>query len=186
MNNSIVYFDIETQELISKGKHISDMRMSVGVVMTDDDYMVFTEGQVHKLLQILFSAELVVGFNVKNFDYTVLSGYTDEWEAAKADAGVGDEQTRPRTFDLFEDIKAKTKQWPSLEGLGVQTLGIKKIWSGKNVVDFWLRYKLDEVIAHCKQDVELLRQLYQKYMAGEPLSFVAKRNRKLYQVQYEL
>ena len=54
------------------------MRMSVGVIFSTATgrYEVFSEAQVNRLIERLRRADLVIGFNVLNFDYHVLMGYT--------------------------------------------------------------------------------------------------------------
>ena len=52
--------------------------MSVGVIFSTATgrYQVFDEARVNELVERLRRADLVVGFNVLNFDYQVLMGYT--------------------------------------------------------------------------------------------------------------
>ena len=47
-----------------------------GLVLEEGRFEVFREERVGELAELLTSADLVVGFNVKRFDYQVLSGYT--------------------------------------------------------------------------------------------------------------
>src|SRR3954468_3347165 len=81
MPRDIVYFDLETQRTANDaggGARKGDMRMSVGVVYSTATgrYEVFGEAQVDRLVERLRRADLIVGFNVVNFDYQVLMGYT--------------------------------------------------------------------------------------------------------------
>ena len=81
MLRDIVYFDLETQRTANDAggwARKGDMRMSVGVVFSTvtNRYEVFGEAQVNRLVERLRRADLVVGFNVLNFDYQVLMGYT--------------------------------------------------------------------------------------------------------------
>src|SRR2546423_1756836 len=81
MPRDIVYFDLETQRTANDAggwARKGDMRMSVGVVYSTATgrYEVFGEAQVNGLVERLRRADLVVGFNVLNFDYQVLMGYT--------------------------------------------------------------------------------------------------------------
>src|SRR6476620_5044652 len=81
MPRDIVYFDLETQRTANDAggwARKGDMRMSVGVIFstaTGRDE-VFGEAQVNQLVERLRRADLVVGFNILNFDYQVLMGYT--------------------------------------------------------------------------------------------------------------
>src|SRR2546430_17588554 len=81
MPRNLVYFDLETQRTANDAggwTRKGDMRMSVGAIFSTATgrYEVFGEAQVHRLIERLRRADLVVGFNVLNFDYQVLMGYT--------------------------------------------------------------------------------------------------------------
>ena len=81
MPRDIVYFDLETQRTANDAggwMRKGDMRMSVGVIFSTATgrYEVFGEAQVNQLIERLRRADLVIGFNVLNFDYHVLMGYT--------------------------------------------------------------------------------------------------------------
>ena len=77
----IVYFDLETQKVASEvggWAHIEKMGLAVAVLYHADreEYAVYLEKDADKLIQDLRRADLVVGFNVLRFDYTVLSAYS--------------------------------------------------------------------------------------------------------------
>src|SRR6478735_7433549 len=77
MPRDIVYFDLETQRTANDAggwARKGDMRMSVGVIFSTATgrYEVFGEAQVNQLVERLCRADLVVGFNILNFDYQVL------------------------------------------------------------------------------------------------------------------
>ena len=81
MPRDLVYFDLETQRTANDAggwTRKCDMRMSVGVTFSTATgrYEVFGEAQVNQLIERLRRASLVIGFNVLNFDYHVLMGYT--------------------------------------------------------------------------------------------------------------
>ena len=78
---NIVYFDLETQKTandVGGWDKKRDMGMSVGVTYSTQlgEYRIYREDQANDLVQQLFRADLVVGFNILNFDYQVLMGYT--------------------------------------------------------------------------------------------------------------
>ena len=81
MPRDIVYFDLETQRTANDAggwNRKGNMRMSIGVTYSTKtvSYEVFSEARVNELIERLRRADLVVGFNVLNFDYHVLMGYT--------------------------------------------------------------------------------------------------------------
>src|SRR2546423_14665540 len=99
MPRDIVYFDLETQRTANDAggwTRKGDMRMSVGVVFSTATgrYEVFGEAQVNQLVDRLRRADLVGGFNILNFDYQVLMGYT-----------ILDLVPELRTADLMADME---------------------------------------------------------------------------------
>src|SRR5678815_577612 len=81
MPREILYFDLETQRTANDAggwDRKGNMQMSVGVIYSTrrGQYEIFPEARVHELIDRLRAADLVVGFNVLNFDYHVLMGYT--------------------------------------------------------------------------------------------------------------
>ena len=70
---NIVYFDLETQKTandVGGWDKKRDMGMSVGVTYSTQlgQYRIYREDQANDLVQQLFRADLVVGFNILNFD----------------------------------------------------------------------------------------------------------------------
>src|ERR1700676_741348 len=81
MSRDIVYFDLETQRTANDAGgwlRKGNMRMSIGVTYSTKigRYEGFNEARVHDWIERLRQADLVVGFNILNFDYHVLMGYT--------------------------------------------------------------------------------------------------------------
>src|SRR3979490_1341772 len=79
MTRDIVYFDLETQRTANDAggwDRKGNMQMSIGVTYSTRTrrYEIFHESRVHDLVERLRQADLVVGFNVLNFDYHVLMG----------------------------------------------------------------------------------------------------------------
>ena len=70
----ILYFDLETQksaEDVGGWGNIHDMKLAVGVVWDscEQEYFSYQENTALQLVDKLQTADLVVGFNVKKFDY---------------------------------------------------------------------------------------------------------------------
>src|SRR5438552_307151 len=78
---NIIYFDLETQksaEEVGGWDKKRDMRMSVGVTFSTatGEYTIFREQDAGDLIKQLMRADRVVGYNILNFDYEVLGGYS--------------------------------------------------------------------------------------------------------------
>ncbi len=161
------FFDLETQRLAEEvggwgNKHL--MRLSVGVVYDSKDqrYHHYHEAEVHSLIEHLKKFDLVVGFNVKNFDYGVLKGYSSF-----------DFNSLP-TLDLLEDVYSCLGFRLSLDHLGQKTLGTQKMGNGFLAVQWFREGKLEPLIEYCRQDVEITKSLFEFGQKNEHVLFESK------------
>ena len=157
-------FDIETQRSAQEvgGWHRADlMRISCAVVYDSqtDEYHTYTEPQVAEMIDALGQFELVIGFNIKRFDYNVLSGYSDQ------DFG------RLPTLDLLEEIHKRLGYRLSLDHLARVTLGRQKTADGLQALRWWKQGRIDEIIAYCRQDVKITKDLFEYGQANKYLLF---------------
>ena len=91
-------FDLETQRSAAEvgGWHRADlMRISCAVLYDskEDRYIDFLENQIPRFVEYLQTFDLVIGFNIKRFDYQVLKGYTDF------------DFTKLANLDILEEVK---------------------------------------------------------------------------------
>ncbi|NIQ01418.1 MAG: DEAD/DEAH box helicase [Nitrospinaceae bacterium] len=158
----IQYFDLETQKSaddVGGWGNIHKMGLAVGVVWdsVDQDYSTYLEADALKLVDKLKTADLVIGFNVIGFDYTVLQPYANEKHI--------DLQEIP-TFDMLTDVHRKLNHRLSLNNLAECTLGAQKTADGLESLKWWKEYlagdaaKLDQIIEYCKMDVQITRDLF--------------------------
>ena len=149
-----VLFDLETlrsAEEVGGWDRIHKMGLAVGVAchLEEGRFDVFTEDRVAELVELLIGADLVVGFNVKRFDYQVLAGYT----------GI-DYNRKLRTLDLLEEVHRFLGFRVKLESLTRSTLGVEKSADGLQSLEWVREGRLDLVEEYCRKDVEILRDLY--------------------------
>jgi DEAD/DEAH box helicase domain-containing protein len=145
--------DLETQRLANevggwKNAHL--MRVSVGVLYDSlrDEYLSYQENKVHHLLKQLETLDMVVGFNIKGFDYSVLSAYTSF------------DLNRYFTLDLLRDIHAQLGFRLSLQALGEATFGLGKSADGLMAVEWFRKGEIKKLTEYCRRDVELTRDLF--------------------------
>ncbi len=159
--------DIETQRSAQEvgGWHRAD-RMGVScAVLYDsgvDDYFEFVEGQVPMLVDHLQRLDLVVGFNIKRFDYLVLSAYTNVDLLALS------------TLDLLEEVKNRLGYRLSLDHLASVTLDAGKIADGLDALKWWKEGKMAKILEYCRSDVTITRDLY---LFGRQNQFLLFRNK---------
>jgi DEAD/DEAH box helicase domain-containing protein len=149
----LVFFDLETQRSAEEvgGWHNAHlMRVALAVLFDarEERFASFGEGEVPALLERLAAADLVVGFNVRRFDYAVLRGYTDR------------DLERLPTFDLLDAVHARLGFRVSLGHLAGETLGREKSGDGLEAIRWWREGRLDELRRYCERDVALLRDLF--------------------------
>ena len=131
------------------------------------EFTTFSEGEVHQLLERLAGADLVIGFNVRRFDYQVLRGYTD------------DDLSSLPTFDLLDEIHARLGFRVSLAHLGEETLGESKSADGLQALEWWKEGRIDEIEEYCRRDVALLRDLFHHAREHGHLLFRSRRGGKV-------
>lgn len=147
-------FDLETQRLaadVGGWRNVRLMGLSVGVVYDgpEDAYLSYTEDRAGELIDELSSLPLVVGFNVINFDYRVLTAYTNL------------DFSKLPTLDLLADIHSNYGFRIKLDTLARHTLGQSKSADGLKAVEWFRNGELDRVIEYCKKDVEVTRNLFE-------------------------
>jgi DEAD/DEAH box helicase domain-containing protein len=150
----LLVFDLETQRSAVEvgGWHNAHlMRISLAVIhdSLEQRFTTFFEADVTQLLERLACADLVIGFNVRRFDYQVLRGYTDH-----------DLSSLP-TFDLLDEIHARLGFRVSLAHLGEETLGESKSADGLQALQWWKEGRVEEIEKYCRRDVALLRDLFE-------------------------
>ena len=146
-------FDIETQRSAREvgGWHRADrMKISCAVVYDSrtDAYREYMEDQVPRLVRHLEQLDLVVGFNVKRFDYQVLSGYN------------GFDATKVATLDILEHVYRYLGFRLSLNHLAKVTLGMEKSADGLQALKWWKEGRIREIVTYCRKDVEITLRLF--------------------------
>ena len=172
----IQYFDLETQKSadeVGGWGNIHKMGLAIGVVWdsVDQDYFVYEEKDAKKLVEKLQTADLVVGFNVIGFDYTVLQPYSDF------------DLQEINTFDMLVDVKKLLNFRLSLNHLAEHTLNAKKSADGLISLQWYKEGKIDKIIHYCKQDVQITRDLY---LFGAEHSYVNYQSRSGNPLQLEV
>jgi DEAD/DEAH box helicase domain-containing protein len=165
MPRDIVYFDLETQRTANDAggwNRKGDMRMSVGAIFstTAKAYEIFSEARVDQLIERLRRADLVVGFNVLNFDYQVLMGYT-----------VLDLRTELPTADLMLDVEARLGHRLGLDSIANATLGVQKTAGGFDAIRWWREGRLCEIAEYCCFDVKVTRLVHEHGCLHKELFF---------------
>jgi DEAD/DEAH box helicase domain-containing protein len=179
---NIVYFDLETQKLfqdVGGRDNIDKLGLAVGVTYSTqrEDYGVYLEKDVDALLSELMTADVVIGFNIKSFDYVVLSPYVKE----------GDSLWKIRSVDMMEHIYKALGFRVSLDSLASTTLGEKKMADGVQSVQWFRAGEIHRVIEYCKKDVEVTKKLYEYGAQNGCVHFMdRRRGRRMVRVNWKI
>jgi DEAD/DEAH box helicase domain-containing protein len=166
--SNVVFFDLETKYLadeVGGWGNIHKMGLAVAVTYSTADiaYRHFIEEQAADLVSELQRADLVVGFNVLRFDYTVLQPYTNVL------------LNKLSTVDMLQDIYRQLGFRLSLDTVASATLDATKSADGVQAVAWYRRGEIDKVLAYCERDVEVTRDVYE---FGKRHGFVRYRDRR--------
>ncbi len=153
-HKDFLVFDLETQKSAEEvggwdNKHLMKVSIAVLYDSKSSSFEVFSEDKIDELIERLLSADLVVGFNIKSFDWKVLSGYRDI-DFAK----IND-------FDILEDIQRLLGHRLSLGHLASVTLDAGKSGDGLQALRWFKQGKIDKIIEYCRDDVDVTRRLYE-------------------------
>jgi DEAD/DEAH box helicase domain-containing protein len=167
----IIYFDLETRKLAQDvgGWHNTHlMRVSVAVLFDslENRFFDFTEDGIDDLLTHLESAELVIGFNIKRFDYSVLGAYSSK------------NLKELNTFDILEDIHQRLGFRLGLDHLARETLGQGKSADGLQAVEWFRQGEMDKLTDYCRQDVATTRDLFQYGLKNGHLIYKTKKEER--------
>jgi DEAD/DEAH box helicase domain-containing protein len=150
----VLYFDLETQKSAADvggwgNTHL--MKLAVGVVWDslEQKHFSYLENEADRLVAKLRMADLVVGFNVIGFDYPVLQPYARDFDLQEI-----------TTFDMLVDVKRLLNHRLSLDHLAQNTLNAEKSADGLVSLQWYKEGKIDKIVAYCKQDVEITRDLF--------------------------
>lgn len=145
--------DLETRRSAQEvgGWHRADLMGVSCVVLYDSktrDFRDYGQEDVPRLVGELVEFDLVVGFNILRFDYAVLGGLSRF-----------DFQGLP-TLDILGSVHQALGYRLSLDHLSRETLGAAKSASGTQALAWWKEGRVDDIIAYCRQDVAVTRDLF--------------------------
>jgi DEAD/DEAH box helicase domain-containing protein len=168
----ILIVDVETQRSAEEvggwhNKHLMRVAAAVLYDSLEDTYQTFQEDRVHELIEKLKEGELVVGFNIVDFDYQVLKAYTSfRFQQLK-------------TFDLLQEVSRQLGYRLSLGHLAHKTLNTEKSADGLQSLQWFKEGRMDEIITYCKKDVEITKDLFLFGLANGYLLFETKAGQRV-------
>lgn len=145
--------DIETQKSaqeVGGWKNAPLMKVSCAVLYNSkkDEYVTFTEENIDELFNQLKALDLIIGYNIKGFDYKVLHPYSPY------------DLTMLPTLDLLLEIQKKLGYRISLDNVAMATLNVGKSANGMLALKWWKMGEIEKIIKYCKKDVEITKEVY--------------------------
>lgn len=167
-----VILDVETKKTFEEvGGYFPD-RLGISFVGvcaretgTSGEMLGFFEDDLPKLFPLLERADVIIGFNVDQFDMqTFIPYYT------------GDITAIP-TLDLMIRIKDSIGHRIGLDAVAKETLGIGKTGNGLDAIKYFQTKQFDKLRDYCLQDVTVTRDIYDYGLRKGQIKFRNKWNR---------
>jgi len=145
--------DIETQrsaEEVGGWGEAHRMGISCAVLYEagSDEFFVYYEKDVDRLIDHLKSLDMIIGFNIKRFDYLVIGGYRQFAHKSLP------------TLDILEHVHKHLGYRLTLDHLARVCLGREKTADGLKALEWWKEGRIDEIVKYCRSDVEITREIY--------------------------
>ncbi|OGY93972.1 MAG: hypothetical protein A2406_03660 [Candidatus Komeilibacteria bacterium RIFOXYC1_FULL_37_11] len=150
-----IVFDLETQKTFDEvGGHHNSHKLGVSLVgvysYNKDKYRGFKEEELGEVLELFKNAELLIGFNSKSFDLTVLQPYFKDFDL----------RTIPH-LDILEEVVYALGHRLKLESVAQSTLGYGKSGSGLDAIMYYRNQDWDNLIRYCLDDVKVTKEVYE-------------------------
>lgn len=184
--STFIYLDIETEkffgdpDLVGMPREAQILAIPFGLAVTMHSIVTATwlSNEVSELWSRLCEPDaVVVGFNIQQFDLPIIFNSAIWTGDHLRDAGIPAQPGWPRVIDLFEQIKLATGRWVKLDDVAWATLKRRKTADGKQAAQ-WLRDgEIEKVVAYCREDVQLVKELHEWTFQGEPLILPRQQNK---------
>ena len=169
-----VVIDVETQkgfnEVDRKKLHLLKVSVACLYDSRTDQYLAFEEKEMLKFEDYLKKADLVVGFNVRDFDLEVLTPYL-----------ITPVKNFPVLDILVEFEKARGHRI-SLQSVVQATIGESKSGSGLDAIKYFQEGRMEELKKYCLDDVRITKEVYEYGLKHGKIYFISNRDYQKYEV----
>lgn len=148
-----IVLDLETQKSFQdvggRGKnHLLKVSVACIYDYSTGKYSSFEENELARLAPILQTADQIIGYNIKDFDFEVIQPYLNF-----------DIQQIPY-LDLLQEIEKVLKHRIKLDVVAQGTLGSGKSGSGLEAILYYQNGRMDLLKKYCLDDVKITKQIY--------------------------
>jgi DEAD/DEAH box helicase domain-containing protein len=175
MKDKYIVLDVETKKSFDEvgGRNFEQLGISVAGIYRQgsDKYEAYEENQLSQLNQILSEADLVIGFNIKGFDYVVLQPYLEI------------PLSKLPTLDILEDIKTALGHRVSLNSAAKATLGKEKTGDGLEALRLYKIGEIEKIKKYCLNDVQITKEIYEFGLKNRYIRYLSKDGRQILEVK---
>ncbi len=159
-----IVLDLETQkefaEVGGRGKnHLLKVSVCCIYDYSTGKYSSYEEAELPKLAPILQTADQIIGYNIKDFDFQVIQPY------------LNFDISQVPYLDLLEEIEKTLGHRIKLEDVAQATLGTGKSGSGKEALLYFKNGRMDLLKKYCLDDVRITKQVYEYGLKNQKLLF---------------
>ncbi len=170
-----VFLDVETQKSFEEvgGYFPAQLGVSfVGICIREGfqgpgEFKGFFEKDLPKLWPILETADVIVGFNITDFDMETLRPY------------YSGNVEQLNVLDLLTRFKQAAGHRISLDAIAQETLGKGKTGDGLDAIRYYKAGQFRELAKYCLHDVAITRDVYDYGKKNSRVKFVNKWSRKI-------
>ena len=171
---NIVVIDLETQKSfkeVGKAK-LEKLRVSVVGVYDylTDQFECYEEKDMMIMEKRFKEADLIIGFNSRRFDFSVLAPYF-----------FTPVETFPQ-LDLLDDVEKHRGHRASLDSLAGPTLKQHKTGNGADALILFKEGRMDELKRYCLEDVRLTKEVYEYGCREGKILFTSSWDYKTYEI----
>lgn len=160
-----IVLDLETQksfqEVGGRGKnHLLKISVCGIYDYSQDKFLIYEEHELAQLAPLLQTADQIIGFNIKDFDFEVLQPYLN--------FNIHDIPY----LDILEEIEKVLGHRIKLETVAQGSLGTGKSGNGLEAIVYYKNGRMDLLKKYCLDDVRITKLVYE---------YALKNNKLLYQ-----
>lgn len=159
-----IVLDLETQksfqEVGGRGKnHLLKVSVCVIYDYSTGKYTSYEEHELPRLAPILQSADQIIGYNIKDFDFEVIQPY------------LNFDIFQVPYLDLLEEIEKVLQHRIKLEVVAQGTLGSGKSGNGLEAILYYQNGRMDLLKKYCTDDVKITKQIYDYALKNQKLLY---------------
>ncbi|TXH00106.1 MAG: hypothetical protein E6P95_04200 [Candidatus Moraniibacteriota bacterium] len=166
----LLVFDVETKKAFDEVGGYYPEKLGVSIIgtywrdETSEEYVGYREDNFSPFWRKLETADLVVGFNILNFDYATLKPYYS-----------GSFEQFP-SLDIMVEMEKHLGHRVSLDAVAKETLGEQKNGHGLDAIRYYHDGDWESLEKYCLQDVKVTKDIYDYGVANKVLKFKNKWN----------